>query len=186
VFVVEGGLEAIGTTGTEPLRLPELAAPVPTIDVPRLVALLASGDRTAVIDLARSIDFREGHIPGALWGVRSRLARLQPQIRAARDVVITSPDGLIARLAVDEVKTLTRSGVRALEGGTEAWKAFGRPLVKDRTTPPDEECIDFYLHPYDRNSGLKDAMMNAYRAWIDMVNQIWRDDTISFGVDAGE
>ena len=48
-----------------------------------------------------------------------------------------------------------------LEGGTEAWHAFGRPLVKDRTTPPDEACIDFYLRPYDRNSGVEEAM-NAY------------------------
>ena len=40
-----------------------------------------------------------------------------------------------------------------LEGGTDAWRAFGRPLVKDRTNPPDDACIDFYLRPYDRNSG---------------------------------
>ena len=106
VFVVEGGLEAIRTTGRERLPVPELAAQAPTIDVTGLVALLDSGEGTVVVDLARSIDFREGHIPGALWGVRTRLAGLQPQLAGAKHVVITSPDGVAARLAVDEVKGL--------------------------------------------------------------------------------
>ena len=55
------------------MPVPELGAAVPTIDVTGLVGLLDSGDDTVVIDLARSIDYREGHIPGALWGVRTRL-----------------------------------------------------------------------------------------------------------------
>jgi len=96
--------------------------------------------------------------------------------------VITSPDGMLARLAVPEVKALTAAEVHVLDGGTEAWHAFGRPLVKDRTTPPDEACIDFYLRPYDRNSGVE-AAMHAYLSWeIDLVNQIERDGTVAFGV----
>ena len=59
---------------------------------------------------------------------------------------------------------------------------FGRPLVKDKTTPPDEACIDFYLRPYDRNSGIEEAM-NAYLSWeIDLVHEIERDGTVVFGV----
>ena len=61
--------------------------------------------------------------------------------------MLTSPDGMLARLAVREVKGLSNAEVRVLEGGTDAWHAFGRPLVKDRTTPPDEACIDIYLRP---------------------------------------
>ena len=158
-----------------------------------LVALLDRGEGTVVIDLARSVDFRDGHIPGALWGVRSRLDGLRPQLAGASHVVLTSPDGVLARLAVDEVKGLAaRSGgggqagaeVLVLEGGTEAWRAFGRPLVKDRTNPPDEACIDAYLRPYDRNTGVEEAM-NAYLTWeIELVRQIQRDDTVAFGVEA--
>jgi hypothetical protein len=100
-------------------------------------------------------------------------------------VVITSPDGMLARLAVGEVKALLgdqAGDVRVLDGGTQAWHAFGRPLVKDRTTPPDEACIDFYLRPYDRNSGIEEAM-NAYLTWeIDLVHEIERDPTVAFGV----
>jgi len=135
-----------------------------------------------VLDLARSVEFRDGHIPGAVWGVRSRLAALRPQLSAARHVVITSPDGMLARLAVAEVKALSAAEVLVLDGGTDAWHAFGRPLVKDRTTPADGECIDFYLRPYDRNSGVEEAM-NAYLAWeIDLVHEIRRDGTVAFGI----
>ena len=182
VFVVEGGLEAVRATGTAPPPVPELAAPVATIDVGGLVHLLDRGAGTVMIDLARSIDFRDGHIPGALWGVRSRLSALATQLAAARHVIIMSPDGdATARLAVPEVQGLTKGEVRVLEGGTAAWHAYGRPLVKDRTTPSDAACIDFYLRPYDRNSGIEEAM-NAYLSWeIDLVNEIRRDGTVVFG-----
>jgi rhodanese-related sulfurtransferase len=184
VFVVEGGLESIRATGTEPLPVPELTAPVPMIDVSGLVALLDSGEGTALVDLARSIDFRDGHIPGAHWAVRTRLAALGRVLADAKHVVLTSPDGMLARLAVAEAKGLTSGTVRVLDGGTDAWRAFGRPLVKDRMNPPDEACIDAYLRPYDRNSGVEEAM-NAYLTWeIDLVNEIARDGTIAFGVGA--
>lgn len=182
VFVVEGGLDAIGTTGGSAAPVPELTAPVELIDVPGLVHLLDTGARTLVVDLARSIDFRDGHIPGAVWGVRSRLDALRSQLSAAAHVVLTSPDGMLARLAVPEVRGLTAAPVRVLDGGTDGWHAYGRPLVKDRTTPPDEACIDFYLRPYDRNSGVEEAM-NAYLSWeIDLVHEIARDGTVSFGI----
>jgi rhodanese-related sulfurtransferase len=184
VFVVEGGLDAIRTGGTSPIPVPELAAEVPTIDVPALVRLLDSGDDTVVVDLARSVDFREGHIPGAHWGVRTRLDALAAAVAGARHVVVTSPDGGLARLAVAELQGLAgRAEVRALEGGTEAWHAFGRPLNKDRMTPPDDACVDVYLRPYDRNSGVEEAM-HAYLSWeIDLVHEIERDGTVHFGLE---
>ncbi|HEY4044142.1 MAG TPA: rhodanese-like domain-containing protein [Rhodopila sp.] len=182
VFVVEGGLEAVKTTGAAPVPVPELAAPVDRVDVTGLVHLLDSGAGTLVLDVGRSIDFRDGHIPGAIWGVRGRLSAVRRQLAAARHVVITSPDGMLGRLAVAEVQGLTDAAVHALDGGTDAWHAFGRPLVRDKTTPPDEACIDFYLRPYDRNSGIEDAM-NAYLAWeIDLVREIERDGTVVFGL----
>ena len=187
VFVVDGGIAA--TTGVDvALRpVPELAVPVPTLDVLRLTEALDAGEPTVVVDVARSLDYREGHIPGALWGVRSRLAGLAPKLAGARHVVATSPDGVLARLAVAELRALTQGGgaeVAALEGGTAAWHAFGRPLVKDRTSPPDEACVDCHLRPYDRNAGVEEAM-RAYLSWeIDLVHEIVRDGTVRFGVDA--
>lgn len=184
VFVVEGGLEEVRDSGTSLARIPELEAAAPMITVPALADLLDTGEGTVVVDLSRSIDYREGHIPGAHWGIRTRLEALRPILTSAHHVVLTSPDGSFARLAVPEVRGLTQADVAVLEGGTAAWHSFGRPLVKDRTSPPDEACVDFYLRPYDRNSGVEEAM-RAYLSWeIDLVNEIARDGTVQFGAAA--
>lgn len=170
VFVADGAL----TGGTPRLAVPELSQPVSTIDVAGLAAL---GADALVLDLARSVDFRDGHIPGAIWGVRNRL----PGLPKGRSVVVTSPDSEAARLAVPEVRALTGVEPRVLVGGTAAWKAAGQPLEKNRLIPADEDCIDFYLRPYDRNSGVEEAM-NAYLSWeIDLVYEIERDGTVRFG-----
>ncbi len=164
VYVAEG---ALGTAMAEP----PLVAGLPPD--PTLGAL--------VIDLARSIDFRDGHIPGAVWGVRSRLHLLQGRLAAATRVVVTSPDGVLAAMAVDEVRGLTKAPVAVLPGGTKAWVAAGGVPAKDRMDPPDEACVDFYLRPYDRNSGIEEAK-HAYLSWeIDLVHEIERDGTVTFG-----
>ncbi len=77
---------------------------------------------------------------------------------------------------------MPRAEVTALEGGTAAWRAAGRPLAADRTDPPDAACIDSHLRPYDRNTGIE-AAMRAYLSWeIDLVREIARDPTVRFGV----
>ena len=167
VFVAEG---ALGTA------TPAAATTVPGVGV----AALDEPD-TVVVDLARSIDFRDGHIPGALWGVRGRLDMLGARLKGAAQVIVTSPDGVLAALAVDELRALTTAPVRVLEGGAAAWKNAGRVLARDRTVPADGACIDFYLRPYDRNAGVEEAMQ-AYLSWeIDLVHEIERDGTVRFG-----
>jgi rhodanese-related sulfurtransferase len=176
VFVVEGGLDAAPVPVRPPI--PELTAPVPTITPDQLCA----ADDALVVDLARSVDFRNGHIPGALWGVRSRLVLMREAFCQARLVVLTSPDGVLARLAVAEAQALTRAPVRVLDGGTAAWVGASYTLERDRVNPPDEACVDVYLRPYDRNAGVEEAM-RAYLAWeIDLVREIARDGTVHFGV----
>ena len=169
VFVVEGALE--GLEDVPPPKPPETGDAPPD-----------STDGALVIDLARSIDYRAGHIPGARWAIRTRLDRLAGPLAAAERVVLTSPDGVLAAMAVPEAQALTPAPVTALAGGTAAWTAAGRPLDADRTTPPDEDCADFYLRPYDRNHGVEQAM-HAYLSWeIDLVHEIERDGTVHFGV----
>ena len=185
VFVAEGGFAALGDLGAVAGAVPELNAPVPVIDVMRLTEALDTGTPTVVVDVARSLDYRDGHIPGAAWGVRGRLGVLRAALAGAQRVVVTSPDGTLARLALGELQALAPDAeVAALEGGTAAWHTFGRPLVKDRTTPPDTACVDANLRPYDRNSGVE-AAMRAYLSWeIALVEGIVRDGTVQFGVAA--
>ncbi len=89
---------------------------------------------TAIIDLARSIDFRAGHIQHAIWGVRGRLGAVVPKLTSARRIVLTSPDGTLARFAYDEAKALTKAEVMVLDGGTAAWTRR-RPSRRSPTAP---------------------------------------------------
>jgi rhodanese-related sulfurtransferase len=173
VFVLEGGLDGARGRGAPP----DLPPGTPRIGVAELAA---AGD-ARVIDLARSVEFRAGHIPGALWGVRTRLDRLRPRLEGAGRVVVTAPDPALAALALEEVRGLAAAPAAVLEGGTAAWQAAGHALAADRTDPPDEACVDAYLRPYDRNSGVEEAM-RAYLAWeIDLVHAVERDGDAPFG-----
>ncbi len=167
VFVVEGGLEGVevaaaAAAGVEPVD-PDVAA------------------GALVVDLARSVDFRAGHIPGAVWAVRTRLEAVRERLEAAKRVVLTSPDGVLAGLALEEARGLTKAPVETLPGGTAAWVAGGGALAADRADPPDGACVDFYLRAYDRNSGVQ-AAMQAYLDWeVGLVDEIVRDGTVAFG-----
>ena len=176
VFVADN---ALGTeTGSGQAVRPPAATAISAAD------LAKREPGTAIIDLARSIDFRAGHIQDAVWGVRGRLGSVAAGLASAKRIVLTSPDGDLARFAHAEVAASTKAEVLVLEGGTAGWRAAGHPLVADRTVPADDACIDFYLRAYDRNSGVEEAM-NAYLTWeIDLVNEIQRDGTIAFGVAA--
>jgi 3-mercaptopyruvate sulfurtransferase SseA len=159
--------------------VPELQAQPAWIAPAELSARLAE---TVVVDVGRSRDYRAGHIPGAVWGIRSRLAALGPALAGAREVVVTSPDAVIARLAVPELSGLTAAPVRVLKGGTQAWREAGLPLDADRNDPPDAACVDVWLRPYDRNEGVEQAMRD-YLAWeTGLPAQLARDGTVRFGV----
>ncbi len=96
-------------------------------------------------------------------------------------VVVTAPDPALAALAAAELATFHPAPIAVLEGGTAAWKSAGLPLAADRLTPPDEACIDAWLRPYDRNTGVE-AAMRDYLAWeIDLVHAVERDGDAPFG-----
>jgi len=174
VFVVEGGLLDLDAAAAVP------PPPLPLSDA-ELVTPAASLDGALVVDLARSVDFRTGHIPGAVWGIRTRLDALRDRLAQAERVVVTSPEGILARLAVAELQSLASAPVQVLEGGTAAWIAAGNTPAADRNDPPDAACVDFHLRPYDRNSGVE-AAMQAYLSWeINLVREIERDGTVAFG-----
>ncbi len=180
VFVCTDGLAGRLETGGVAACPEADAIKAPVVSPAELAALLGDGG-AQVVELTRSIDFRAGHIPGALWGVRTRLAKLAGRLQADRPVVIAAADPALARLAVPELQALVQAPVRLLDGGTRAWKAAGLPLVADKTDPADADCIDFYLRPYDRNSGIEDAM-REYLSWeIDLVHEVARDGDARFG-----
>jgi rhodanese-related sulfurtransferase len=135
-------------------------------------------DDVTVIDLAASPHYRRGHIPGAWFAIRSRLAQALARIAPTGEVVLTSEDGVLASLAAAEAQFMTEGQVLWLKGGNAAWHATGFPLSTAERMA--DEPLDVWLKPYER-AGDNEAAMNAYLSWeVDLLERIARDGTTRF------
>ena len=176
-FVVRGALKAEDLVpGPGPAG--PAGAPAPPLVTPAELAALADADRALVIDLADSRTFRRGHLPGAWHAVRADLLERLTALPSRPVTVLTSPDGMLAALASED---LGGGDFRVLDGGTAAWTADGRDLVPGEEDRIAANVNDVWLRPYDRGTGVEDAMQ-AYLDWeIDLVAQLARDGTARFG-----
>jgi rhodanese-related sulfurtransferase len=166
--------------GFSPLEVLGQAAHDAAIDAAALNTMLARGEAT-VIDLSLSRDYLCGHIPGAWFAIRVRLEQFIQREPLRRNVVLTSEDGVLASLAVGEVRAWTPLPVHFLDGGNAAWRAAGFPLTADAPRMADEP-VDAWLKPYERADGVKQAMAD-YLAWeTDLLPRIARDGCARFEV----
>ena len=143
-----------------------------------LAELLAA----TVIDLADSRRFIAGHIDGAWWTVRARLAEALATLPEPKRIVVTSPDGVIAHLAAPEIEDILSCQVEVLAGGTDARVAGGHTL-----TPGDKRMVggrdDVHLLPYDHPKNEIEAAMHAYLEWeTALVPRVTRDAVARFDV----
>jgi rhodanese-related sulfurtransferase len=179
VHVLAGGLGGENLTA-EPHTPHIYGEPWPdTIEPPALRDALAGGTAT-LIDLDSSLVYRDGHIAGAYWSVRSRLADQIESLPPSPMIGVTSADGRLASLAAGEVAALRPdSAVYALAGGTQNWKSHDLPLEAGLTHPlgPTD---DVQYKPYDHEGGVE-AAMNDYLQWeVALVEQIARDGSLVF------
>jgi rhodanese-related sulfurtransferase len=181
VFVLRDGLAGPLETGRyRPEILGLDQAHQETLTPPELSKLLEDG-RAVVIDLATSLGYRAGHIPGAWFAIRSRLRDSISRLPRADIYVLTSEDGTLARLAAPELQALTRAEIKVLEGGTAAWRTAGLPLASGLENLADA-CDDVFWRPYDREEGAE-AAMNEYLAWEHgLIAQVERDGIARFRV----
>ncbi len=144
-----------------------------TIAPPELQGLL-DGGKVEVVDLASSLEYRRGHIPGAAYAIRSRLAQSLPKLEAGRPLVLTSPDGVLAGLAAPEAAALWNGEVSVLDGGTAAWSAADLSLEPGAARMLDETDDVYYL-PYDHADRIQQAMRD-YLTWeVALVEQLARE-----------
>ena len=175
VAVLDSGLDGFEMTaeahGSGPAGIGQ--AGENEIDLDELAARIAAGT-AVVLDLAPSRDYDKGHVPGAWWAVRARLADSLPRLPEKPLLVLTSPDAIVARLAAPEASELTGMQVAVLAGGTDAWTAAGHALVPGLENMADERD-DTWLKPYDHAGGVEDRM-RAYLTWeVDLLHDIERD-----------
>ena len=176
VFVlIENGKE---TGRPAEIVLDDAAAKSVAIDAAALNELLSRKAAT-VVDLSLSRDYQAGHIPGAWFAIRTRLAHALPKIPLSGTLVLTSEDGALARLAAAEAEALVKIPVRVLAGGNATWRAAGYPLAADLKNMADD-VVDQWRKPYERSGDTK-AAMNEYLAWeIDLLPRIARDGSLKF------
>jgi rhodanese-related sulfurtransferase len=150
----------------------------PAVDAAIDASKILEIDNVSVIDLSTSPHYRRGHIPGSWFAIRSRLGRALPKIPPRDAVILTSEDGVLASLAVEEARALTEAPVHWLKGGNAAWAAVGFPL--STAGKMADEALDVWLKPYERPND-NEAAMNAYLSWeVDLLERIKRDGTTHF------
>src|SRR5439155_3208093 len=121
VYVLEGGLKGRPLVQGMPTPvIPELERAVPaTISPSELKTLIDKGE-VNVVDLAPSIAYETGHIPGAWFAVRARLPGSLDRVPKRRVLVLTSPDAALVRLAAAENGDCGFVAICSLDGGIAA------------------------------------------------------------------
>ena len=166
VHVLDGALDGALEGGREPRNILGLG------EVREVAPDAVPADAT-IIDLADSRRFANGHIAGAMWCVRARLAEALPP---GGPVVLTSPHGLLARLAAGDVS----GDIAVLAGGTDAWAAAGLAMAAG-TDGMIGEVDDRHLLPYDYPPDQVEGAMRGYLDWeTALVPRIERDGTLTF------
>jgi rhodanese-related sulfurtransferase len=173
----------LAETGTESGRpkIPMLESDTPSeaasVGCAALTELL-SRNAVTVVDLSLSRNYLNGHIPGAWFAIRTRLARALENISLHGALVLTSEDGALARLAVVEAAALADRPVRFLQGGNAAWRAAGHSFLTEAKMA--DEAVDQWRKPYERAGDAK-AAMQEYLAWeTDLLPRIERDGSLKF------
>lgn len=167
-------------TGRNPTPLPALPE-APQIDAATLQQALLQQD-TLVLDLASSLAYEAGHLPGAVFAVRSRLqaSELHDLLAGQGQLVLTSPDGLLARFAAAEIQAISPLPVRVLDGGTAAWQAAGLPLTT-QDTHLLHTTDDAWRSPYELPDRFQ--AFHDYLDWeIKLLEQIQQDTTVHFQI----
>ncbi len=180
VYVLENGLvDATLLPGPQPANILGLnTGDIERVSVQGLRVYQAEGD-VQVLDLSKSVVFRQGHIEDAVHGVRGYLENVINALPEHSRLVLTSAVGNQALYAVPEARQMTTAQVLVLQGGNRAWQEAGFEMVAGEDGL-EAQPRDAFLRPYDREQGVEEAML-AYLDWeVELIHQIKRDGTLNF------
>lgn len=182
-YVLENGLAGLplvkGPWQAKALGLGPAEETISPRDLQQLIK--AQGDSVAVVDLGPSPAYKQAHIPGAWWGIRSQLELDLAQVKAPNTLVLTSGDGKLAHLALRDLqgRGLPIERLLVLEGGSKAWTEAGLPSEAGMVRPlceADDVWYMPYMHPDAPDQAKRD-----YFAWeLGLVEQVARDGTAKF------
>jgi rhodanese-related sulfurtransferase len=130
----------------KPVLPPGGQTKLPSVEVAELKAQLQA-KKTTLIDVADSLSYKKGHIPGAWFAIRSRLDDELRTIPASSSFVVTGDDPEMTALTGRDLARISGKPVSLLAGGNAAWIKAKLPLVQGfekLSTKTD----DIYLQPY--------------------------------------
>jgi rhodanese-related sulfurtransferase len=142
---------------SEPANLWQVA--LPTVWAPDALDRVAQG--AVLLDLRPSMDYRAGHLAGARWAIRPRLAAAGIAPGAS---VLLAGEKSVAELAARDLREVGVSDIALVEGGPAEWRAVGLPVEATPDRPSDPEAIDFLFFVHDRHDGNLESARN-YLAW---------------------
>lgn len=122
-----------------------------------------------LIDLRESMNYRDGHVAGAVWSIRPRVF---DAVQGNGPVLLIGDDAGVAALAAGDLRAAGIEVAGLLEGDIAGWKAAGFEIVETPDQPGDADCIDYLFLTPERNQGnLDDA--RAYLAWeVGLIDQL--------------
>ena len=159
-----GGGEALTERGPEPRAVLGLdRAPRATM-APQALAELVRRGTPLIIDVGSSAAYVRAHVPGARWCPRPALARtLTAMAASGSPLVLTSEDGVMARLAAGDLVELGWKDVQVLVGGNAAWHGAGLTPATGPTqllAPRDDVWLASSERPGDERTNVM-----AYLDW---------------------
>lgn len=178
VFVYAPPADAELVTGPEPVRVLASRPPAAPVSAQQASQWLASGT-ARLFDVERRSAYEKRHAAGAYFAVPDRLEALVADIPADHAILITSSDGVLARVVAAELAARTGRDVRYVSGGTQGWAAAGLPVGKgaERVLTGDD---DYWFSPYQHADVAKrNAGFQAYLDWeVNLVEQLGREGDI--------
>lgn len=184
-YVLDGASHAdFVETGGERLPFPDPVSSnkggVDLVSAASLARLLREGG-VSVFDLTAHRRYREGHVPGAKWLLRTDLDVCISDLPEDELVVLTCGSDRLARYAWNDVAGRVGRKVVVLEGGNTAWREAGFDVEAGEGEALSAP-IDRYRRPYEGTDNPRDAMQ-AYLDWeFGLVKQLERDGTHFFNV----
>jgi rhodanese-related sulfurtransferase len=99
-----------------------------TVSIPSLQGLFAEGRYALLIDVRSASEFATGHIPGAIHMPLEQVESRAGDVDAKLPLILICKSGQRARMAATLLEPC-RPDAKVLEGGTDAWRQAGLPLV---------------------------------------------------------
>ena len=86
-----------------------------------------------LLDVRRSGEWKEGHLPGATWSSLDQLQKHMGQLDRAQPTVVMCKSGYRSSIACSVLERAGLSQVTNLVGGFDGWKALQLPVQVDTT-----------------------------------------------------